>query len=364
MKKNYEDCLAAVLKYEGGYVNDPRDPGGATMKGITQGTYNAWRKKQGLPTQPVRQIAQSEVEAIYKRDYWDKVRGDELPSGVDLATFDYAVNSGPIKAIKQLQGALGIPQTGVMDNGTVAAAQNHPGVWAALCERRLAFLKSLPTWGTFGKGWGARVTDVKKKAANLAANLPSPPVATHVPVIDVAAAQKRLVSLSYPVGGVDGSIGPLTRSAIRDFQDAMEMPVTGQLDQKTYDALMSDRALKRPVSAEREALTAADLKAKGSEIINATETIKGNIATASAALAGASGVATQVKDAADQVQTIKDAVKTGQDNLSLVAQNWQLVVIGILLIVVAVCIYKCWKYANAIEEARVRQARAGENVRV
>ena len=182
--------------------------------------------------------------------------------------------------------------------------------------------------------------------------------------VDVAAAQKRLADLSYPVGGVDGNIGPLTRSAIRDFQDAMEMPVTGQLDQKTYDALMSDKALKRPVSSQREALTAADLKAKGSGIVNATETIKSNITTASAALAGASGIATQINDASDQVQTIKDAVKTGNENLGLLAHNWQLIVIGVLLIVVAICIYKCWTYTNQIENERVRQARAGENVRV
>lgn len=182
--------------------------------------------------------------------------------------------------------------------------------------------------------------------------------------IDISAAQKRLAALSYPVGGIDGDIGPLTRSAIRDFQDAMQLPVTGQLDQTTYDALMSDRAIKRPVSSQRESLTAADLKAKGSGIITATDTIKANVTTASAALAGAAGVAGQVQTASDQINTIKDAVKTGNENLGLLAQNWQLIVIGVLLIVVAICIYKCWKYANAIETERVRQARAGENVRV
>lgn len=182
--------------------------------------------------------------------------------------------------------------------------------------------------------------------------------------IDVPSAQKRLASLSYPVGGIDGDIGPLTRSAIRDFQDASNLPITGQLDQNTYDLLMSSKAQKRPVSTQRETLTAADLKAKGSGIITATESIKGNVTTASAALAGAAGVAGQINDAAGQIDTIKDAVKTGNENLGLLAQNWQLAVIGILLIVVAFCIYKCWKMANTIESERVRQAKTGENVRI
>jgi putative chitinase len=184
------------------------------------------------------------------------------------------------------------------------------------------------------------------------------------PTVDVKAAQKRLSELSYPLGAIDGDIGPLTRSAVRDFQDSMGEPVTGNLDQRTYKLLMSDSALKRPVSANREALTAADLKQQGSKIVTAADNIKGNVATASAALAGASGIATQINDAKDQVDNITDAVKTGQESLPWLTQNWQMIVIAILLIVVACCVYMMWRYADEIEQERVRSARSGENVRV
>jgi putative chitinase len=184
------------------------------------------------------------------------------------------------------------------------------------------------------------------------------------PAINVFAAQKKLAALSYPLGSVDGQIGPLTRSAIRDFQDAMGEPVTGQLDQRTYDILMSDSALKRPVSEDRENITADDLKASGSTTIQATDSIKSNIAVASSALAGASGVATQITDAAGQVQSIKDAVKTGHESVPWFVQNWQMITIVVLVLIVIYCVIKIWKCTSNVENERVRQARSGENVRV
>ena len=201
-----------------------------------------------------------------------------------------------------------------------------------------------------------------KKAVPNTAPIETP--APRVHAVDVQKAQQRLAALSYPLGSADGKIGPLTRSAVRDFQDAMGEPVTGNLDQRTYDLLMSDSALKRPVSAEREALTAADLKQQGSTIVVAADKIKGNVATASAALAGASGIATQITDAKTQVDSISAAVKTGQESMPWLASNWQMIAIGILLIVVAICVYCMWRYADEIEKERVRQAKSGENVRL
>lgn len=183
------------------------------------------------------------------------------------------------------------------------------------------------------------------------------------PSVDVRRAQQRLAELSYPLGAFDGEIGPLTRSAIRDFQDAMGLPVTGDLDKKTYDELMSDLAVKRPVSQSREFLTAAKLKDAGSVVINATDGIKSNIATASGALAAASGIASNVTDAAGQVQSIKDAVKTGNESFSWLRDNWQTVTIILLLIVVVVCIWRIWVLANTVEARRLDEARKGENVR-
>lgn len=182
--------------------------------------------------------------------------------------------------------------------------------------------------------------------------------------IDVHSAQKRLSDLNYPLGRVDGIIGYQTQSAIRDFQATMGAPVTGNLDKPTYDLLMSNAARKRPVSKERETISASDLKEQGSTIITATDDLKKAAATAGTALAGASGVAAQVADVKDKVDNIKDAVKTGHESVDLIGQYWQYAVILVLVILLAYCIYRCWKLAAQVENERVRQARSGENLRI
>lgn len=176
-------------------------------------------------------------------------------------------------------------------------------------------------------------------------------------------AQKRLASLNYALGSIDGQIGPLTRSAIRDFQDAMGEPVTGELDARTYALLMSDDALKRPVSAEREELTAPQLRAMGSEIIAATDGVKVNVATATSALAGASAVATQVNDISDKVTSVRTAIENGTESVSWLAANWQIIAIGVLLVIVGVCIWRIWRNANIVERVRLQDARDGVNVK-
>lgn len=161
MKENYAQALKQVLKYEGGKVDNPKDPGGRTAYGVTQDTYNAWRKKQGLPNADVFTISQSEVAAIYKYEYWDAIRGDDLPSGVDFAVFDYAINSGVSKAAKTLQSVVGVTQDGQIGPQTIQAAKTY--VAMAVTNKRLAFMQSLSIWSTFGKGWSARIADVKNQ---------------------------------------------------------------------------------------------------------------------------------------------------------------------------------------------------------
>jgi lysozyme family protein len=161
MKENYAQALKQVLKYEGGKVDDPRDPGGRTAFGVTQNTYNAWRKKQNLPTVDVFTISQNEVAAIYRQEYWDRIRGDDLPAGVDFAVFDFAVNSGVSKAAKTLQSVVGVTQDGVIGPATIQAAKDY--VAMAVTNKRLAFMQSLSIWSTFGKGWSARIADVKNQ---------------------------------------------------------------------------------------------------------------------------------------------------------------------------------------------------------
>lgn len=159
MKENYPQALKQVLKYEGGYVNHPKDPGGPTNKGITQAVYDNWRKSQNLSIQSVRAIADSEVAAIYKNLYWDRVSGDLLPSGVDFAVFDFAVNSGVSRAAKMLQSVVGVTQDGVIGPATIQATKTY--VAMTVTNKRLAFMQSLSIWSTFGKGWSARIADVK-----------------------------------------------------------------------------------------------------------------------------------------------------------------------------------------------------------
>ena len=167
---NFNRALAAVLVHEGGYINHPKDPGGATNKGITYRTYNAWRKSQGQKPQDVRKITDKEVAAIYKKQYWDAVKADELPSGLDYCVFDYGVNSGPGRAAKDLQRVLGVTPDGSVGSNTLAAAKGKDAVDSInkLCDRRMAFFRGLKTWGTFGKGWTRRLVGVRSLSLELA----------------------------------------------------------------------------------------------------------------------------------------------------------------------------------------------------
>ncbi|CAD5275162.1 Lysozyme family protein [Bosea sp. 62] len=164
--QNYARALSRVLVHEGGYADHPKDPGGATMKGVTQGVYDAYRKRRDEAKRSVRQITDAELQAIYRRQYWDVVKGDSLPEGVDYAVFDGAVNSGPSQAVKWLQRALGsVKVDGVIGEATLAAVEAYPDhdrLIALMLGRRLAFLQALRTWSTFGRGWSARVAQVKQ----------------------------------------------------------------------------------------------------------------------------------------------------------------------------------------------------------
>lgn len=160
MKANFKTCTEWLLVHEGGYVNHPKDPGGATNKGVIQRTYDGYRSRKGLSTQSVRSITMQEVLDIYKSQYWDRIFGDALPSGLDYAMYDYAVNSGPSRAVKDLQKLLGVKVDGVMGNVTLGAIKEKndiEGLITSLCLKRWNWMKTLKTWSTFGKGWTRRV---------------------------------------------------------------------------------------------------------------------------------------------------------------------------------------------------------------
>jgi lysozyme family protein len=163
-------ALSLVLKHEGGYVDHPKDPGGATNLGVTIGTLSGWLGRRATKAE-VKALKPATVASIYRKNYWDACRADSLPAGVDYAVFDFAVNSGVQRSVMALQRAVGVADDGKIGPITLKAVRNtDPQVLIKrLCTDRLSFLTRLSTWKTFGKGWMARVQGVEKEALKMAA---------------------------------------------------------------------------------------------------------------------------------------------------------------------------------------------------
>lgn len=166
---SFATALKLILKHEGGYVDHPLDPGGATSRGITRATLAAYR---GRPVSKAEVMALGEAEAggIYRKLYWNAISGDELPAGVDLVVFDAAVNSGPGRAARWLQLALGLQPDGMVGPRTINAARQGDArtLIADFSRQRLGFLQRLGTWRTFGRGWARRVRETESAALGLA----------------------------------------------------------------------------------------------------------------------------------------------------------------------------------------------------
>jgi len=168
MKENFDDALKAILHHEGGYVHHKLDPGGMTNLGVTKRVWEEWVGHE-VDEKAMRALTPETVGSMYKTKYWDKIRGDDLPTGVDYAVFDAAINSGPGRAAKWLQTAVGAVPDGAIGAGTLAkvGAMDAKNIIEKYQETRLAFMQSLPTWEIFGKGWGRRVTEVKEAALKM-----------------------------------------------------------------------------------------------------------------------------------------------------------------------------------------------------
>ncbi|RUW72021.1 hypothetical protein EN858_17565 [Mesorhizobium sp. M4B.F.Ca.ET.215.01.1.1] len=181
MDRNFQRALALVLKSEGGWSDNPADPGGATMKGVTLANFRRYVKANATKAD-LRKISDQQIATVYRRFYWDPVAGAELPDGVDYAVFDFAVNSGPGRAAKYLQAVcgVGVVQDGRIGPATLAAVRAKPAgvVIDTLCDARLAFLRRLPTWQTFGRGWQSRVVGVRIQAMMMAEPVFVQPVPT------------------------------------------------------------------------------------------------------------------------------------------------------------------------------------------
>lgn len=172
MRANFDECLTEVLKHEGGYVNHPQDPGGRTNLGVTQQTYEDWIGHK-VDERIMRGLTRSHVEKLYKTKYWDFVKGDDLPFGLDLCVFDFAVNAGPNRAARYLQRLLGVKQDGVIGPaslaklGEVTKMRGRATLIVEYQNSRERYYRDLNTFPTFGKGWLRRVKDITLKALTM-----------------------------------------------------------------------------------------------------------------------------------------------------------------------------------------------------
>jgi lysozyme family protein len=176
MKHNWDQAFKQMLASEGGFTDDERDNGnklpdgrkGSTMLGVTQ--YN-WEAHVGhqVTHDDMRKLTPADVEPLYKKKYWDVVRADELPSGIDYLVFDMGVNAGPGRSIKLLQTATGQTPDGVLGPITMAAVQAADPVILIIefSHEKEDFYRSLNTFATFGKGWLNRIADVRVKALSM-----------------------------------------------------------------------------------------------------------------------------------------------------------------------------------------------------
>ena len=170
MLSNWDNSFKLMLKSEGGFVNHPSDPGGMTNLGVTKATWENWVGR-GSDEAEMRGLTPEKVEPMYKKKFWDAVRGDELPIGLDYLMFDFAVNAGAGRAIKTLQTAVGVTPDGSFGPITMAALQAADPV--KLIERfsaeKEAFYRSLGNFDVYGTGWLNRVANVKQKATSMVA---------------------------------------------------------------------------------------------------------------------------------------------------------------------------------------------------
>lgn len=194
--EKFRRCDAVTAAWEGGYVNHPKDPGGTTDRGVTQATYDAWRRSQGLAIKPVKGITAAEAEALFFSEFWVPCGGDKLAAGVDLATYDASVNSGVSRGRKWLMASIGGP-----DHETVKA----------ICARRLGFMQSLKIWQTFGKGWGRRVADIQAKGVAWALAASLDPIDVGGAVQDEAL--KKKAAASNQAKGATGAVATSSASA-------------------------------------------------------------------------------------------------------------------------------------------------------
>ena len=168
MKENFNKCLELILHHEGGYVNHPKDPGGETNLGVTKRVYEEWGGKKNM-----KDLTVEDVAPIYEKNYWGRAKCDQLQSGLDLAVFDWSVNSGVGRAVKKLQKMIGTVADGGIGPNTLKSLEEyirHHGLETTIenyKDIRQVFYRSLSTFNTFGKGWTKRNNETLEAALKM-----------------------------------------------------------------------------------------------------------------------------------------------------------------------------------------------------
>ena len=163
--ENWIKCLETILHHEGGYVNHPKDPGGETNLGVTKRVYEDFGG-----TKNMKDLTREDVEPIYKKNYWDRAKGDHLPAGLDLCVFDFGVNAGTGRAAKYLQTLIGTVADGGIGPNTLKTLDSYiqkngiENTIKSYQADRQKFYESLDTFATFGKGWTRRVDETTEMA--------------------------------------------------------------------------------------------------------------------------------------------------------------------------------------------------------
>lgn len=165
MKENFDKCLEMLLHHEGGYVWHEEDPGGETNLGVTKKVYQDWGG-----TKEMIDLTVEDVAPIYKKNYWDRCKCDELSSGLDWVVFDWAVNSGTSRASKAVQKVCGASPDGVIGNQTLSMIEKQDPKYMIeeVSVIRQSFYESLRTFKTFGRGWTRRNKETTEKALSMA----------------------------------------------------------------------------------------------------------------------------------------------------------------------------------------------------
>ncbi len=243
METNFKNALNHVLVHEGGWADHPRDPGGATMKGVTLITYRR-HFGEDKTKDDLKNISDGELEKIYDSGYWRKCHCNDLPSGIDYAVFDAAVNSGPGRGAKWLQASVGADQDGSIGSETLSHVKGHGPIEVIddMCDHRLTFLRSLSNWSVFGKGWGRRVEGVRSIATIMAGGSPSK-FETTAPSVEYVTVKRGaegpwVRKLQESLGiQADGEFGRDTDTALKKWQEEHGLEPDGIAGRNTYRAL-------------------------------------------------------------------------------------------------------------------------------